>query len=265
MTSLSHAMVTLPDGRDVRCDLVRMGPDALPALRDLQARCHGPLMHPITDEEMAGMLGEGGRVLAVVLDGRPMAFLAIQFPGRAPRNLGRLYGLPEEELKHVAHFTGVLVHPTLRGNRLHPRLIEAAARLVLPPSRRRYWFATVRPENIPSLRGMLSSGLRIVARLPLHDGHDRFLFARDTIADARPTGPAAVVCHLNDPSVQQALFARGWRATSFDPAARTLAFIPGTRIPGSHIPGGQTPGGQTPGGQTPGGPAAGAGKTGDHP
>lgn len=167
-----------------------LAPDALGAVLELQREACGPLMHPLTEAELSDMLAGpeegGGVVLGALADERAggglAAFLAIQFPGRGPHNLGRDYGLPEGDLDRALHFTGILVHPARRGQGLHRRLIETAAQGVLPPDRHRYWFATVRPENTASVRGMLSVGMSVFARKPKHDGHDRLLFVRDLSA-----------------------------------------------------------------------------------
>ncbi|OYD83911.1 GNAT family N-acetyltransferase [Azospirillum brasilense] len=163
-------------------------PDALGAVLTLQREASGPLMHPLTEAELSDMLAgpaEGhGVVLGALNDRALAAFLAVQFPGRAAHNLGRDYGLPDRDLDRALHFTGILVHPHRRGQGLHRRLIETAAGGVLLPDRHRYWFATVRPENTASVRGMLSVGMRVFARKPKHDGHDRLLFVRDLSAPA---------------------------------------------------------------------------------
>lgn len=164
--------------------------DALGAVLELQREACGPLMHPLTEAELSEMLAgpQSGRgvVLGALTDGALAAFLAVQFPGRAAHNLGRDYGLPDVDLDRALHFTGILVHPDRRGQGLHRRLIETAAQGVLPADRHRYWFATVRPENTASVRGMLSVGMRVFARKPKHDGHDRLLFVRDL--SAQPGG-----------------------------------------------------------------------------
>ncbi|MDQ2105131.1 GNAT family N-acetyltransferase [Azospirillum isscasi] len=169
----------------------RLNPDALDAVLALQRDACGPLMHPLGEAELSDMLAGPAVGRGVVLGalagegtGGLAAFLAVQFPGRAAHNLGRDYGLPDGDLERALHFTGVLVHPDRRGQGLHRRLIETAARSVLPPDRHRYWFATVRPENTASVRGMLSVGMRVFARKPKHDGHDRLLFVRDLSAPA---------------------------------------------------------------------------------
>ena len=163
-------------------------PDALGAVLELQRESCGPLMHPLGEAELSDMLAGPaaghGVVLGALTDRGLAAFLAVQFPGRTDHNLGRDYGLPEGDLDRALHFTGILVHPDRRGQGLHRRLIETAAQGVLPPDRHRYWFATVRPENTASVRGMLSVGMRVFARRPKHDGHDRLLFVRDLSAPA---------------------------------------------------------------------------------
>ncbi|QCN98202.1 GNAT family N-acetyltransferase [Azospirillum argentinense] len=167
---------------------VPLTPDALGAVLALQREACGPLMHPLGEAELSDMLAgpaEGhGVVLGALTDHGLAAFLAVQFPGRTDHNLGRDYGLPEGDLDRALHFTGILVHPHRRGQGLHRRLIETAAQGVLPPDRHRYWFATVRPENTASVRGMLSVGMSVFARKPKHDGHDRLLFVRDLSAPA---------------------------------------------------------------------------------
>ncbi|KAA0687835.1 GNAT family N-acetyltransferase [Azospirillum brasilense] len=165
-----------------------LAPDALDAVLELQREACGPLMHPLGKAELSEMLAGPqrghGAVLGALTDRALAAFLAVQFPGRAAHNLGRDYGLPEGDLDRALHFTGILVHPDRRGQGLHRRLIETAAQEVLPPERHRYWFATVRPENTASVCGMLSVGMRVFARKPKHDGHDRLLFVRDLSAPA---------------------------------------------------------------------------------
>ncbi len=164
----------------------RLTPDALRAVLELQREACGPLMHPLTEAELSDMLAGPrmgrGMVLGALADRALAGFLAVQFPGRSAHNLGRDYGLPDGDLDRALHFTGILVHPDRRGQGLHRRLIETAAQGALPPERHRYWFATVRPENTASVRGMLSVGMRVFARKPKHDGHDRLLFVRDLSA-----------------------------------------------------------------------------------
>ncbi|AWJ93564.1 GNAT family N-acetyltransferase (plasmid) [Azospirillum baldaniorum] len=163
-------------------------PDALGTVLALQREACGPLMHPLGEAELSDMLAGPhrghGAVLGALTDDALAAFLAVQFPGRADHNLGRDYGLHDGDLDRALHFTGILVHPDRRGQGLHRRLIETAAQGVLPPDRHRYWFATVRPENTASVRGMLSVGMHVFARKPKHDGHDRLLFVRDLSAPA---------------------------------------------------------------------------------
>lgn len=187
--SAHGTVVSCGDGTTRLFRMLPLGPRNRDALLALQRNAVGGLMHPLAPAELDAMLGGGGCVLGGFAEGRLSAFLAIDFPGRDARNLGRDYGLREEDLDHALHFAGVLVHPDLRGNRLHRRLIETAARTLLTPERHRYWFATVRPENVPSVRGMLSVGMRVFDRLSRHDGHDRLLFARDLRNGPRPAPP----------------------------------------------------------------------------
>lgn len=93
----------------------RLAPEDRDAVLALQREACGPLMHPLTPAEVEGMLRDGGCVLGALDGDRLVAFLAIQFPGRAAHNLGRDYGLAEEDLDRALHFTGVLVHPERRG------------------------------------------------------------------------------------------------------------------------------------------------------
>lgn len=163
-------------GQAPRTALIRpVAPGEAAKVLALQEVAIGPLMFPITPQEVQDMLAGGhGCILGVWVGDDLIAFLAITVPGLGEHNLGHDAGLPAEALPGVAQWTAVVVHPDCRGNGLHVRLLRHSLdRLDWPQVRR--WLATVRCENAFSLNNFLAVGARVVTRMRKYDGHERFL------------------------------------------------------------------------------------------
>lgn len=150
------------------------------ALQDIAV---GPLMFPITAQEVQDMLAGGhGCIFGVWVDEALIAFLAITVPDLGEHNLGRDAGLPAEALSAIAQWTAVVVHPGYRGHGLHARLLHHS--LACPDwPQVRHWLATVRCENTFSLNNFLAVGARVVARIRKYDGNERFLLMLELPAD----------------------------------------------------------------------------------
>ncbi|WP_148219576.1 GNAT family N-acetyltransferase [Azospirillum sp. B510] len=180
-----------------------------PAIAALQDAAIGDRMYPVSDGQIAEMLGPRGLTVGALAGDRLAGFFSLLFPGRGPDSMGIGFGLEGEELDAVAHWTAVIVDPAFRGHRLQRRLVQAVNWRLFPQAPHDYAFVTVRADNPPSLRSMLACGFAMVWAAPKFDGHIRHTLFRITPGDgAVPDGGEMV--ELMDLPRQMALMARGW-------------------------------------------------------
>ncbi len=117
-------------------------------------------------------------VIGVIADGGLIAYSLIYIPGEGKENLGRDVGLPEEELKLVAHLQAAAVHPAYRGNGLQRRM-GAAHLKVIEEMGYEHVLCTVSPKNPISLRNVLSNGFVIRGLKPKFDCAWRYIMYKN--------------------------------------------------------------------------------------
>lgn len=151
-----------------------------------------PEIFRLHDVEYFRRLLESERsVIGVIADRRLIAYSLIYIPGEGNENLGRDVGLPEEELKRVAHLQAAAVHPAYRGKGLQRRM-GAAHLKVIEEMGFEHVLCTVSPKNPISLRNVLSIGFVIRGLKLKFEGVWRYIMYKNFLHP---------MCHHGEPIV----------------------------------------------------------------
>lgn len=167
------------------------------------------LVRPDDLAHFSANIQEHGRILGCFVNDKEMVAYGIL--GMEPvsnSKLCKLLGLPEAELANFASLDGAAALAPWRGKRLHRESIQARLEMARE-QQRSYIGATVSPENINSLRGLLEAGFCIKNFAFLYGGLARLVMLLDL--DALPlswTLYGAVVA--SDYAGHQAALAKGW-------------------------------------------------------
>ncbi|WP_079913602.1 GNAT family N-acetyltransferase [Paenibacillus sp. 32352] len=120
---------------------------------------------------------EHGEIYGAFAKGRLAAYSVLAFPGADAKNLGREFGVPEDELEQVAVLDATIVHESVRGRglqRYFHQLREQRAR-----SRGfRYLYSTVHPDNTASRRNLETTGFTLQFTRPMYGGSPRHCYAK---------------------------------------------------------------------------------------
>lgn len=118
-----------------------------------------------------------GEIYGAFRNGDLVAYSVLTFPGVSPSNLGREFGVPENELLRVAVLDSTVVHESVRGNGLQ-RYFHSLR------ENRAYQFgclhiySTVHPDNYFSQRNLELSGFTIQFTRPMYGGLMRHCLAK---------------------------------------------------------------------------------------
>ncbi len=126
-----------------------------------------------SERSVIGVIADRG-----IADGGLIAYSLIYIPGGGKENLGRDVGLPEEELKRVAHLQAAAVHPAYRGKGLQRRM-GAAHLKVIKEMGFEHVLCTVSPKNPISLRNVLSNGFVIKGLKPKFECAWRYIMYKN--------------------------------------------------------------------------------------
>ena len=150
-----------------------------------------------------------GRILGCfVNDSEMVAYGILGMESGSNGKIIQLLGLPEAELHNFASLDGAAALAPWRGNRLHRESIQTRLEIGRE-QQRRYIGATVSPDNINSLRGLLETGFCIKNFAFLYGGLVRLVMLLEL--DAPPsfwTLCGAVIA--SDHVGHQAALAKGW-------------------------------------------------------
>lgn len=150
-----------------------------------------------------------GRVLACFINDKEMvAYGILGMDPASNSKLCQLLDVPEAELPSFASLDGAAALAPWRGNRLHREAIQARLAMARE-QQRRYIGATVSPENINSMRGLLEAGFCIKNFAYLYGGLARLVMSLDLHAPPSYwTLCGAVVA--SDHAGHQAAIAKDW-------------------------------------------------------
>ena len=121
---------------------------------------------------------QGFGLVAVDEDDAIVGALVVRYPGADADNLGRDADLAGADLARVAHMESAVVHPSARGHHLQRAMIDQAERLI-DAHAHPYLFATVAPDNAPSLATLEAAGYCRAARKQKYGGLDRLIMRKD--------------------------------------------------------------------------------------
>jgi len=132
-----------------------------------------------TDDEhyFHGLLNRQGEIYGAYDNGKLAAYTTLAFPGTGPGNLGREFGVAEEELARVGVLDATVVHESVRGRGLQRyfhdlRERRAAARGCL------YLYSTVHPDNDASRRNLEAARFVLQFTRPMYGGLPRHCYAK---------------------------------------------------------------------------------------
>lgn len=167
------------------------------------------LVRPDDLAHFVANIQEQGRILGCFVNDKEMvAYGILGMEPASNSKLCKLLDLPEAELANFASLDGAAALAPWRGNRLHCESIQA--RLAMARTQQRsHIAATVSPENINSLRGLLEAGFSIKNFATLYGGLTRLVMLLEL--DAPPSSWSlceAVVA--SDHVGHQAALAKGW-------------------------------------------------------
>lgn len=117
-----------------------------------------------------------GFCLVAECDGKPAAYLWVDFPGLDGESLGRYLSLPDEELLRTAVLDSVAVRKEYRGRGFQKLLIEEAVKR-LHGMGYMHMLAKTHPENRASLKSFMDRGFAVM--LYIHEkGTERVILYR---------------------------------------------------------------------------------------
>lgn len=122
-------------------------------------------------------LGDEGFTALALLDGVPVGFCLVRYPGTQADNLGREISLGPTELARVAHVESVAVLPAARGRGLQNALVSWCEDAVRQETR--WLMCTVAPANVHSLANFLALGYAVVATTTKYGGLERHVLVKD--------------------------------------------------------------------------------------
>ncbi|UVI29323.1 GNAT family N-acetyltransferase [Paenibacillus spongiae] len=120
---------------------------------------------------------ENGEIYGAYRDRKLSAYTFLTYPKLSESNLGREFGVPEEELSQVAFLEGTVVHESVRGlglQRYFHRLREQRAM----ENGCRYLYSTVHPNNHASIRNLESEGFTHQFTRPMYGGKPRHCYVK---------------------------------------------------------------------------------------
>lgn len=118
-----------------------------------------------------------GEMYGAFIDSQLVACTVLGIPGPGPRNLGREYGVPEQELLRVAALEGSAVHPAARGKGLQRYFVELRERRAVEYGCL-HMYSTVHPDNEASRRNLEQSGYVWQFTRSMYGGLPRHCYAK---------------------------------------------------------------------------------------
>ena len=184
------SLVRRPDSVRMPFEIHLLSPGHLDEVEAVQAAVVETLpdrsfYYPLSRDILALSLGERGLTAGTFVDGRLVGFRSILFPRPGDENLGEDLGLPDSELRKVAHLERTAIRDEYRGNALQRRMTSHIIRLAGDATRWRHLFSTVAPLNYPSMRDKFACGM-LICRLSIkYEGCWRYVFYQDVLDPIR--------------------------------------------------------------------------------
>ncbi|QHT64033.1 GNAT family N-acetyltransferase [Paenibacillus lycopersici] len=149
------------------------------------------------------LLARGGELYGAFGNGKLAAYSTLAYPGPGDGNLGREFGVPEEELDRVWMLDATIVHESARGRGLQRFFHELRERRARELGAR-CLYSTVHPANDASRRNLEAAGFVRQFTRPMYGGLMRHCYAKRLSGrderHANPSRPADV--HAGEPDGQ---------------------------------------------------------------
>ena len=153
-------------------------PDIRALMVDVVSRLASQDFFAMDDEDYLNVhIQEKGEIYGAFLNGKLVAYSVLAFPGRSESNLGREFGVPEQDLPYVAILDATIVHESVRGRglqRYFHELREDRAR----EKGCRYLYSTVHPQNVVSKNNLEAEGFILQFTRPMYNGKPRHCYAK---------------------------------------------------------------------------------------
>ncbi|MCU6792692.1 GNAT family N-acetyltransferase [Paenibacillus sp. WQ 127069] len=166
------------EGLDIR----KLGHDEVVKIHELMLDVVSRLPHKslfVTDDEdyFHDLLEQHGEIYGAYDKGKLVAYSVLAYPGTGEKNLGREFGVPDEELSRVWALDSTIVHESVRGRGLHRYfndLREKRAKILGG----QYLYSTVHPDNEASLRNLEAAQLSFQFTRLMYGGFQRHCYAK---------------------------------------------------------------------------------------
>jgi len=145
-----------------------------------------------------------GRILGCFADGELVAYGVLGMHSHTVEHLSDLLHLPPQDQPRACVLDGAASLPEWRGHNLHCAAITERSALAQDLGRSLV-MATVAPENMRSLRGLLREGFTIHAFAYVYGGLARLIMKRDLLAPSATWQHKACVAVANHEAHQTAL------------------------------------------------------------
>jgi GNAT superfamily N-acetyltransferase len=147
-------------------------------MEDVISRLPSQDLFAMDDEDyLNGLVDDQGEIYGAYLNGELVAYTALSFLGEGESNLGREFGVPEQQLSYVATLDATIVHESVRGlglQRYFHQLREQRAKAL----GYRYLYSTVHPENQVSIKNVETEGFMLQFTRAMYNGKPRHCYAK---------------------------------------------------------------------------------------
>jgi ribosomal protein S18 acetylase RimI-like enzyme len=145
-----------------------------------------------TVQEFKELLEQQKSVIGVHADHRLIAYNIASIPREDEDNFGADIGIPQLELKKVAHIKAVVVHPNFRGRGLQRKLARIHLE-VLRYAAYEHVCSTVSPKNCISVKNHLANGFVIKGLKVKYGGWLRYIMYKNISKSFHLTSKAVAV------------------------------------------------------------------------
>lgn len=134
---------------------------------------------PLDINEVESMIEDDGLIFGLYVYGLLKGFSVMFFPGQSPDNIARDLYSQDIDFNQTFHLEAVMIHPDYRGNHLQRTLFLHMLDYLKKNTEYRFVYSTVSPENIPSLKSLLSINLVIRGLKKKYDQSKRYILFQD--------------------------------------------------------------------------------------
>ncbi|TDF99194.1 GNAT family N-acetyltransferase [Paenibacillus piri] len=145
---------------------------------DVVSRLPSGALFAMDDEDyLHDLLKRKGEIYGAFDNGKLVAYTVLALPGIGSGNLGREFGVPEEELSRVGVFDATIVHESVRGRGLQRFFIDLRERRAKTLGCL-HLYSTVHPDNEASRRNLEAARFVLQFTRQMYGGHPRHCYTK---------------------------------------------------------------------------------------